>query len=41
MGLLDLEILTFWFQLEVDFLNRKWKLKHTKNIFYESNDRAD
>ena len=34
IGLLDLEILTLYFQPEVDFLNQKWTLKHTQNISF-------
>ena len=37
MGQLDLEILTFQFQTEVDFLNWKQTTKHFKNIY----NRAD
>ena len=34
MDLLDLEIFTFWFQPEVDFLNRILTLKHTNIIYF-------
>ena len=42
MKRLNLEILTFEFQPEVDFFNRKLIPKHSKNIYFlESDDHAD